>query len=100
MAWLWLGWALAQAPITVAPTPQGETRFVVADTATTRFLTGPAAAGPALAAGEAVTVVTEADGRVRVFVRGQFGWVDAAGLTTELPAVPEPTELPPLLPPG
>jgi hypothetical protein len=104
MLWFWLfslSWAQAPGGLTLGPAlPAAETRFVVSDAATQRFLSGSTAVGPALTAGEAVTVVTEANGLVRVFVRGQFGWIPAAGLTTTPPPLPAPTELPSLLPPG
>ncbi len=78
-------------------TPKGEGAFVVADTDSQRFFAVSDAAGPALKKGEAVTVVTRAEGRVRIMVRGQFGWVPEAALANEPPA-PEPTDL--LIPPG
>lgn len=92
--------AVAQVPGLPAEAPKAEVRFVVADTDTQRFHDAEAPKGVPLVAGEAVQVVTEHKGMVRVFVKGGFGWVPKAGLTTEPPAVPAPGGLPPLLPPG
>jgi hypothetical protein len=98
--------AMAQVPAGLdmpgVAVPQGQIRFVVADTTTQRFFAGSEAAGPALSAGEAVTLVTEAKGRVRILVRGAFGWVPAAALSEAPPPIEltPPGELPSLLPPG
>jgi len=78
-------------------TPKGEAAFVVADTPSERFFALSDAPGPELKAGEVVTIITRAEGRVRFMVRGKYGWVPEAALASEPPA-PAPTDL--LIPPG
>lgn len=79
-------------------TPQGDTAFVVANTDTQRFFAVHDAKGPSLTAGEAVTVIVRAEGRVRILVRGQFGWVPKAALSATpppAPVAPSPDQPPP-----
>jgi hypothetical protein len=99
------GPALAQAPVlpgATAQAPKLEIRFVTESTDTQRFFDRAEPKGVPLVSGDAVQVVAEHAGLVRVFVKGGFGWVAPANLSTEPPALPEPApgELPPLLPPG
>ncbi len=95
--------ALAQAPAApAAPQMQLDIRFVVQDTDTQRFIDRDDLKGVPLVARDAVQVVAEHEGMVRVFVKGGFGWVAPELLSKEPPALPEPEPgaLPPLLPPG
>jgi len=93
------GAAHAQAPITLNLGDDSAlpTKFVVDNVDSTRFVDKDLP-GKNFAAGDAVQVLFESNGLVRIKKGNAFGWVPATALTDEAPAPPEPLELPPGIP--
>jgi hypothetical protein len=84
--------------------PKAEVRWLVGETASTRF-PGDAAPGPTFAAGEMVEVIVVEGATTRVRKGDRYGWVANAALTMEAPAAPAGDNpllgsMPPLVPAG